>query len=43
MFAQDEVRPGQARGTRPSMSADEVKKLFTVDGAPSLDARGKDT
>ena len=38
----DEIRPGQCRGTRASMSADEVKKLCTVDLQVTVDARGKD-
>ena len=39
----DEIRPGQCRGTRSAMSADEVKKLCTVDIQVTVDARGKDT
>ena len=39
----DEIRPGQCRGTRAAMSADEVKKLCTVDIQVTVDARGKDT
>ena len=39
----DEIRPGQNRGTRAAMSADEVKKLCTVDIQVTVDARGKDT
>ena len=38
----DEIRPGQCRGTRAAMSADEVKKLCTVDIQVTVDARGKD-
>ncbi len=38
----DEIRPGQARGSRPRMTADEVKKLCSIDLQATLDARNKD-
>lgn len=38
----DEVRPNQARGTRPPMSVDELKKVLTVSEATTIDARFSD-
>lgn len=38
----DEIRPGQARGTRPPMTPDEVKKLCSIDIQGTIDARNRD-
>ena len=38
----DEVKPSAPRGTRPSMSAEELKKLTTVTTGVTLDARYRD-
>ncbi len=38
-----EIRPGQARGTRPPVTPDEVKKLCSIDAQGTIDARNRDT
>ena len=38
----DEIRPGQARGTKPPVTPDEAKKLCSVDMQGTIDARNRD-
>ena len=38
----DEIRPGQARGSRPPMTPGEVKKLCSIDIQGTIDARNRD-